>query len=125
MNTASTCLRLHGSTPRPDRSASDRIHFRKGVNAPPPTTINSVLLRLFAQVATWASLSGPTSYGSCLWKFHLFCDLFHIPETDRPPALCEFLRSFEIWAASDPEVLGSDLWKLGEFELVLIQTAGK
>ena len=98
MNTASTRLQLHGSTLRlADRSASDRILFRNGVNTPPPTTINNLLLRLLVQIVTLTSLSDPTDYGSGLRKFHLFCDLFHIPETDRLPTFFEILHSFSLW----------------------------
>ena len=97
MNTASTRIQLHGSTLRPDRSASDRILFRNGVNTPPPTTINNLLLRLLAQIATLTSLSDPTGYGSGLRKFHPFFDLFHVPETDRLPAFFEILHSFSLW----------------------------
>ena len=37
----------------------------------------------------------------------------------------EVLHSFAVWVASDPEILGGDLWKLGESELVSVWTVGK
>ncbi|KAG2748160.1 hypothetical protein P692DRAFT_201715613, partial [Suillus brevipes Sb2] len=38
------------------------------------------------------------SYGSGLRKFHIFCDIFSIPEADRLPASFELLHSFALWA---------------------------
>ena len=35
------------------------------------------------------------------------------------------LHSFAVWVASDPDILSGDLWKLGESELVSVQTVGK
>ncbi|KAI6003147.1 hypothetical protein EDD15DRAFT_2157789, partial [Pisolithus albus] len=44
------------------------------------------------------------SYGSGLRKFHIFCDIFSIPEKERLPASFALLHSFALWAASDPEI---------------------
>ncbi|KAI0073629.1 hypothetical protein K474DRAFT_1580154, partial [Panus rudis PR-1116 ss-1] len=52
-----------------------------------------------------ASLADGTtsSYGAGLRKFHLFCDIFQVPETARLPASFAVLKSFVLWAAADPE----------------------
>ncbi|KAG1759423.1 hypothetical protein EDD22DRAFT_782530, partial [Suillus occidentalis] len=34
-------------------------------------------------------------------KFHIFCDIFSIPEPDRLPASFELLHSFALWAMTD------------------------
>ncbi|KAG2346726.1 hypothetical protein BDR05DRAFT_877756, partial [Suillus weaverae] len=43
-----------------------------------------------------------SSYGSGLKKFHIFCDIFSIPEADHLPASFELLHSFALWAISNP-----------------------
>ena len=35
------------------------------------------------------------------------------------------VHSFTVWVASDPDVLGGNLWKLRESELFSVQTVGK
>jgi len=51
-----------------------------------------------------ASISDPTSYGAGIKKFHIFCDLFAIPEEDRLPASFELLHSFVLWATADTTI---------------------
>ncbi|KAG2135441.1 hypothetical protein DEU56DRAFT_712113, partial [Suillus clintonianus] len=51
------------------------------------------------------------SYGSGLRKFHVFCDIFSVPETNRLPASFELLHSFALWAVSDPSIADSFLKK--------------
>ena len=58
-------------------------------------------------MASRASLGDLTSYGSGLWKFHLFCDIFSIPESHRLPASFDVLHSFVLWATADPLAIGS------------------
>ncbi|KIO01883.1 hypothetical protein M404DRAFT_149050, partial [Pisolithus tinctorius Marx 270] len=41
-------------------------------------------------------------YGSGICKFHIFCDIFSIPEAEHLPASFLLLHSFALWAASDP-----------------------
>ncbi|KAI6140124.1 hypothetical protein BKA82DRAFT_126657, partial [Pisolithus tinctorius] len=41
-------------------------------------------------------------YGSGIHKFHIFCDIFSIPEAEHLPASFSLLHSFSLWAASDP-----------------------
>ena len=62
--------------------------------------INNPLIRLLAQVVSCASLSDNTSYRSSLRKFHVFCDVFRVPEEDLLPASFEVLHYFAVWAAS-------------------------
>ena len=47
-------------------------------------------------------------YGSGLRKFHLFCDIFTIPESDRLPASFLLLHSFARWTVLDPDMFGPD-----------------
>ena len=110
---------------RPPCRAKDRIHQWRGVNTPHPSTINNPLIRVLEQIASRASLSDQTSYGSGIKKFHTFCDIFHIPEEDRLPASFNVLHSFALWAASDPDVIDERLWTLGDFEPVSVQTVKK
>ncbi|KAG1758670.1 hypothetical protein EDD22DRAFT_783603, partial [Suillus occidentalis] len=35
--------------------------------------------------------------------FHLFCNIFSIPESNRLPASFELLHSFVLWAVTDPD----------------------
>lgn len=76
-------------------------------------------------MASQASLTDQASYGSGLKKFHIFCDIFRIPESNRLPASFEVIHSFALWAASDPEVIDQSLWDVGEFEPVSVQTVRK
>ncbi|KAH7926280.1 hypothetical protein BV22DRAFT_1009482, partial [Leucogyrophana mollusca] len=52
------------------------------------------------------------SYGSGLRKFHLFCDIFSVPESARLPASFAVLHSFALWAVADP---GPDDPVLGKY----------
>jgi hypothetical protein len=54
-------------------------------------------------MATRASLRDTASYGAGLRKFHRFCDIFSILESDRLPASFELLHSFALWAVMDPD----------------------
>jgi len=125
MNTSASRLQLHDSPLRPHCLAKERIHQWRGVNVAPPSTIDNPIIRTLAQVASRASLSDQTSYGSGLKKFHVFCDIFNVPEENRLPATFEVLHSFALWAASDPEVIDEDLWRLADFEPVSVQTVRK
>ncbi|TFK55687.1 hypothetical protein OE88DRAFT_1616024, partial [Heliocybe sulcata] len=42
-------------------------------------------------------------YGSGLRKFHLFCNIFSVPESARLPASFQLLHSFVLWAVTDPD----------------------
>lgn len=51
-------------------------------------------------------------------KFHVFCDIFSIPETERLPASFQLLHSFALWAAADPESLDPGIAASTQFEPV-------
>jgi hypothetical protein len=78
-----------------------------------------------AALASRASLQDTQSYGSALRKFHLFCDIFTIPESDRLPASFELLHSFALWAASDPEDIDPVIAAETAFEPVSVKTVRK
>lgn len=84
---------------------------------PPANTIAHPLIHFMEDTASWASLRDGTTtgYGSGLCKFHIFCDIFSIPETDRLLALYKLLHSFCLWAVA------GDV----PFEPVSVQVAGK
>lgn len=88
---------------RPPCRADERIFQWKGVNTPPPSTVDHPIIRHLADTASRASLSDSTSYGSALRKYHLFCDVFSVPEAARLPAAYSLLHSFALWAAADPD----------------------
>ncbi|KAF9781537.1 hypothetical protein BJ322DRAFT_1010595 [Thelephora terrestris] len=86
---------------RPRCLAHERIFQWKGVNIPVPrTSIDAFSLArekktLLASTKDWAA------YGSGLKKFHIFCDVFSIPEPDRLPASFQTIHSFVLWASAD------------------------
>ena len=99
-------LRLNLSPLRPNCKAGDRIFLWRGINTPPLSTIDDPTIRFIENMASHASLRDTTNYGSGLHKFHIFCDIFTVPETWRLPASFELLHSFALWAATDPELVG-------------------
>ena len=78
---------------------------------PPPSTIVNQWMQDRESAVFAASISDPTSYGAGLKKFHIFCDLFDIPERDRLPASFDLLHSFILWATADATIISpsSDL----------------
>jgi hypothetical protein len=106
---SNTSLHLNSSPLRPHCRAEERIFLWRGVNSAPPSVINNPTIELLAAIASRASLCDSSSYGSGLRKFHLFCDIFTIPETDRLPASFQLLHSFALWAATDPSTLTSEI----------------
>lgn len=73
------------------------------MNSPPSSTIDHPIIRHIANLAGRASLRDTAKYEAALRKFHVFCDTFSIPESDRLPASFELLHSFALWAVADPE----------------------
>ncbi|KAF8871226.1 hypothetical protein BD779DRAFT_1410241, partial [Infundibulicybe gibba] len=66
------------------------------------------------------------SYGAGLRKFHLFCDIFSVPESHRLPAGFPLLHSFALWAATDPALLGLEPSHIGTpFEPVSVGVVRK
>ncbi|KAG1874841.1 hypothetical protein F4604DRAFT_1498517, partial [Suillus subluteus] len=91
-------LSLNPSPFRPHCRADQWLYLWRGPNTPPSTTITHPVIEHLASLATRASLRDAGNYGAGLRKFHLFCDIFSIPETDRLPAAFELLHSFALWA---------------------------
>lgn len=116
-------LQLRPSPLRPHCLASERIYVWKGINTPPPHLIQSSLIHYLADIASRASLRDPSSYGSGLRKFHLFCDIFSIPEEQRLPASFAVLHSFALWAVADPDPLEPAFVDGTPFEPVSVKAA--
>ncbi|GJF00473.1 hypothetical protein PsYK624_167610 [Phanerochaete sordida] len=96
------------SSLRPPCRADQRLFQWHGVNAPPPSTLQSPILQRLADLASAHSLRDAGSYGSGLRKYHLFCDVFSVPEHERLPASFPLLHSFALWAVADqpdPEII--------------------
>ena len=92
---------------RPHCPANERIFQWRGINTPPTSALLVPLIQHVWSAASRASLSDAGSYGSGLRKFHIFCDIFSIPEELRLPASANILHSFVLWATADPECLSS------------------
>lgn len=98
-------LQLNLSPLRLECKAGERIFAWRCVNTPPKSTIDlSVIIHIVNQ-ASHASLHDTSSYGSGLQKFHIFCNIFLIPELQRLPALFKLLNSFVLWAGSDSDFI--------------------
>ncbi|KAF8576009.1 hypothetical protein K439DRAFT_1337606 [Ramaria rubella] len=102
-------LQLNPSLLHPKCKADERIFSWKGVNTPPASTISAPLIRILATLSSRMSLQDSTSYSSGLRRFHLFCDIFSIPEEKHLPASFNVLHSFALWTAADPAFLGPHL----------------
>lgn len=111
-------LELNPSPLRPPCCADDRFFNWVGVNKPPLSTIADPIIRFLEATASRASLRDTGNYGSGLRKFHVFCDIFSIPETERLPASFQLLHSFALWAATDPDSMDPDLAASTQFEPV-------
>ena len=116
---------LQPSSLRPACRAEERIFQWKGVNTPPPSTIEHPVICYLASIASESSLRDAKGYGAALRKFHIFCDIFSIPEIRRLPASFELIHSFALWAATDPETLGHILSSEIVFETVSVATVRK
>ena len=119
----------HEDTPSPQPSslrpacrAEERIFQWKGINVPPPSTINHPVIRMISSIASEASLRDAKGYGAAIRKFHIFCDVFSISEQLRLPASFELIHSFALWAATDPEAIGPSLLSDIPFETVSVST---
>jgi hypothetical protein len=80
---------------------------------------------MIAGLASQASLRDSSSYGSGLRKFHLFCDIFSVPESDRLPASFPLLHSFALWATTDPDVIDPSTLAGTPFEPVSVSVTKK
>ncbi|KIJ29184.1 hypothetical protein M422DRAFT_188818, partial [Sphaerobolus stellatus SS14] len=90
---------------RPACQVNERLFLWKGLNTPPPSVIDSPMIHLLVDVAHRASLRDTSAYSAGLRKFHLFCDIFSVPEVERLPASFTILHSFALWAVSDPAII--------------------
>jgi hypothetical protein len=110
---------------RPKCRAEDRIFIWKGINCPPPSTIDNPVIQAIALMASYNSLRDSQAYGAGLRKFHIFCDVFSIRESARLPASVKVIHSFALWAATDPSVLDPLVRGNTRFEPVAITTVRK
>ncbi|GJE95065.1 hypothetical protein PsYK624_112440 [Phanerochaete sordida] len=123
--TSSERLQLRPSSLRPPCKADQRIFRWRGVHTPPPTTIDVPILQRIASLASAYSLRDASSYGSGIRKFHIFCDVFSVPEADRLPASFALLNSFALWAATDPSRMDLADQPASQFETVEPTTVRK
>ena len=121
----STSLQLAPSPLRPNCRSEEQIFQWRGVNLPPATTIDDPTICLIAAVTTHASLHETSSYGSGLYTFHLFCDIFSVPEMQHLLASFEVLHSFALWAATDPGMLRPGLTDSTLFEPISVSVVHK
>lgn len=118
-------LELAPSSLRPDCPADQRLFLWRGVNQPPPATLDHPLLERLHTIASSFSLRDAGSYGSALRKYHIFCDIFSVPEHSRLPASFAVLHSFALWAAADPDEEDGQLAGEIPFEPLAIPTVFK
>lgn len=118
-------LQLKPSPLRPHCAADERIFLWRGVYKPPPSTIEHPLIQYIHGIASRSSLKDTGGYGSGLRKFHLFCDIFTIPEPLRLPAPFQVLHSFALWAATEPDFVDPDIRASAVFEPVAVDTVKK
>ncbi|KIJ41366.1 hypothetical protein M422DRAFT_172422 [Sphaerobolus stellatus SS14] len=116
---------MRPSALRPTCKADEQIFRWIGVNKAPRQTIDHSLINTLAELASRASLRDTSSYGAGLRKFHIFCDVFSIPEMDRLPASFAILHSFALWAAADPESISADLTKETPLEPISVTSVKK
>ncbi|KAF9473546.1 hypothetical protein BDN70DRAFT_765300, partial [Pholiota conissans] len=110
---------------RPNCPADQRIFIWRGPNTPSSPVLNIPIITHLATLASQASLDDSGSYGSGLRKFHIFCDIFSIPDSDRLPASFPLLNSFAIWAVTDPDIHDPAMADGTPFETISIATVRK
>jgi hypothetical protein len=107
----------------PDCLAKDCIFLRRGVDHKECKYLGNPILQHLVDKASHASLHNSGRYGSGLCKFHIFCDVFSIPEAARLPASLDLLRLFVLWAVTDLDLPDVTLARCVVFEPVSINTA--
>ena len=112
-------------TLRPTCKAMECLFLWKGMNSPPLSIIDSPVIAHIQAIASQASLPDTGNYGAGLRKYHLFCNIFSIPEKNRLPASFATLHSFMLWVASDPEIVGQSPMPDTPLEPVSVSTARK
>ena len=118
-------LQLIPSPLRPDCPADQRIFLWRGVHKPSSPTLDIPIITHLADLASRASLEDSSGYGSGLRKFHIFCDIFSIPDADRLPASFPLLNSFVIWAVTEPDTNDPVMADGTLFETISTRTARK
>jgi hypothetical protein len=118
-------LQLRPSLLRPDVDADQRIFAWRGALSTPTSARGIPALRHIADLASRASLKDAGGYGAGLRKFHLFCDIFDIPEEDRLPASYDTLFAFVLWACTTPDTNEPVFADRTPYEPVAIVTARK
>jgi hypothetical protein len=91
---------------------------------PLPATFECAVLHRIEAIAAETSLRDTSSYGSGIRKFHIFCDIYNVPEDKRLPASFQVLNSFALWVVTDP-ILEPHLQDKVPFEQVSVVTAHK
>ena len=89
------------------------------------STISDPTIQFIATLASQVSLCDVASYGSGLQKFHIFCDIFSIPEANHFPVSFPPLHSFALWAATNPSMADLDLLRRVPLELVSVTIVKK
>jgi hypothetical protein len=107
------------------RVPRERLFHWKGINTPPLSTIDNAFIQYIECIASRASLWDTASYGAGLRKFHVFCNVFSIPEAQRLPASFKVLRSFALWVVTDPDSVDPAIAAAIPIELISVVTARK
>ncbi|KAF8982303.1 hypothetical protein BDQ17DRAFT_1262261 [Cyathus striatus] len=97
----------------------------RGVNTPQLAVFDILVLQHAWAVALRASLDEATNYGAGLHKFHIFCDMFSIPEVHHLPAAFPLLHSFALWAVTYPDPWDASFADSTVFETVSVPTLCK
>jgi hypothetical protein len=118
-------LQLKPSHLRPNCKAEERLFLWKGTNTPLPSTIDDPFIHYIEGLASRASLCDTSNYGSGLRKFHVFCDIFSVPELQRLPASFELIHSFALWVVTDPDSIDPIIASSVQLELILVTVACK
>jgi len=113
------------STLHLDCKATEHLFLWKVVNSLPPSIIRDLTIELIHSLASQASLHDTSNYGVGLHKFHLFCDIFSIPEESRLPASFSVLHSFALWVMAEPDTIGQPFASHMPLEPVSVSTAHK
>ncbi|KAJ7649242.1 hypothetical protein B0H17DRAFT_958584 [Mycena rosella] len=115
-------LQLKPSPLRPHCPTDQHIFLWRGIHNPPASAIDHPLIRYIHGLASRSSLKDTASYGSGIRKFHLFCDIFTIPESLWLPAPFKVLHLFALWATTEPDFVDLEICAAAVFEPVSVDT---
>ena len=116
---SSARAKLAPSNLRPHVKAPDRAQHWIPLKTGTSSALDHPVLRELEQKALFHSLKDNKAVGSALRKYHIWADLFNIPERERFPASFQLIYSFGIWAVSTR----SDVQQDFVFEPVTKKTA--